>query len=602
MRKRSCMPALLVLALCVRPVFSDTLPENQWVLAAQEFSFTQGPERSSAETGLASLIPQLILEQISSGSARLTSRQEMLDRRLSALLTERISLFLQLSRQIKARDSLVLSYPDSRKLKAALRDENKKISDIQKKIDDNLKASERARKEFQEAEDGTGSAYGHGGRDDSGRRSAEEILAGLFSGQREREIEMQRNERVTLYKDDFSRLFEPGEEQALQGLGSREFESAVVSAGIQGLITGQLTVYGDYVSVTASLSVFPGSDTVGTITEVGSVSDAVSIAHSIARYMIPKITNSRPVHLRFDVVPVECRRTASLTVDGILYQSVPDDLVIDAGIHTVELMCPGYMTQAITYNFADMPEFLVHIPLEVERSAVVSVSLRNPAAGSLYANGLFLGDIAPGVPGGYVSVNGAPVIGQFISAGKTDAGPLSAFFYVPSVLQEEGGNLMISVRPQDNASVIDKRRIWMYRGYTALVLSVPVTLFTTGRYVSAYNSYALYGPSGSQAQELYNQSQFWSGARIASIGITAAAGAFFAVELIRYLHAASSVLPAKARTAKPGQFESAVERTYAMEFPEEENPPETGDGPEHADTDLSGGNSDEGSLMPPADQ
>ena len=149
---------------------------------------------------------------------------------------------------------------------------------------------------------------------------------------------------------------------------------------------------------------------------------------------------------------------------------------------------------------------------------------------------------------------------------KEEGQNLSSFYYIPSGVQTDGGNLVINPKPQDNSSVIDKRRIWMYRGYSAVVVSMPFLLYSTGRYVSTYNSYALYGSSVVTKEEADN----WLMIRNVSIGVTAAAGVFFFTELVRYLHAASAVLPVTARPASERTIKKAEERALKLTPPETE--------------------------------
>ena len=108
--KKTTAFAVLMSAMCA-------VSAAEWTLGAAKFTFTQTETRSSAQEGAASLIPQLILEQIMADSSRTLTNRELLDRTLEDLLTARLSLFLQLSKEVKARDSLVITEPDARSLK-----------------------------------------------------------------------------------------------------------------------------------------------------------------------------------------------------------------------------------------------------------------------------------------------------------------------------------------------------------------------------------------------------------------------------------------------------------------------------------------------------
>ncbi|WP_273464518.1 hypothetical protein, partial [Treponema berlinense] len=117
-------------------------------MAGQKFTFAQKGIENSSNAKIASVLPQLILEQIAENSIRSVSSQEQLDRELYALQTERLSLFLQLSKENKTRDSLVLSKTNPRELKKAIREEEEKISEIEKKIDENLSAVQKTKEKY----------------------------------------------------------------------------------------------------------------------------------------------------------------------------------------------------------------------------------------------------------------------------------------------------------------------------------------------------------------------------------------------------------------------------------------------------------------------
>ena len=112
MEKKAAFKKLRKIFLLTVIFFTQVLysfPED-WTLAASKFTFTDSEAKNSSQKASASLIPQLVLEQIAENSSRLTTREEMLDRSLNTLLTERLSLFLQLSKEVKTRDSLFFIY------------------------------------------------------------------------------------------------------------------------------------------------------------------------------------------------------------------------------------------------------------------------------------------------------------------------------------------------------------------------------------------------------------------------------------------------------------------------------------------------------------
>ncbi|WP_191013633.1 hypothetical protein [Treponema zioleckii] len=119
-RKKSLFVIFLFL------IFSFKICADDWVLAAQKFTFKQPKSNPENLTKAAEVLPQLILEQISKGGLRTIPESETLNRKLYTLQTDRISLFLQLSKEFKTRDALVLSKKRPKDLEKALLEQRKK--------------------------------------------------------------------------------------------------------------------------------------------------------------------------------------------------------------------------------------------------------------------------------------------------------------------------------------------------------------------------------------------------------------------------------------------------------------------------------------------
>ena len=589
--KKTTAFAVLMSVMC-------TVSAAEWTLGAAKFTFTQAETRSSAQEGAASLIPQLILEQTMADSSRTLTNRELLDRTLEDLLTARLSLFLQLSKEVKARDSLVITEPDARSLKKKIAAENVKIAAIQKQIDDNLAAAEKAKSDAAQsiaseerpvADDSTA----EGAIPDDKELgvfvpeadAVDDVPSGPLSFNKlfgiPKQAALPSVETIVLYKKDSSTLFTPSDAILEAGTKSREYEKAVTAEKINGLITGTITVYGDYASVTAELLIFPGAISYGVVTEVGSLSDCVQIAKNITRSLSPKIYNSMPIKIYFDITPKEAAEKAQVTIDGLVYDTVPDTAVVQAGIHTVTIDSEGWNSQTVTWNFKDIPSFLVHAALTEKKDGVLSVSLKKPYLGSFYGNGMYAGDTIPGQISASISVNGEPVIGQFVTdkrsvkkvkkeitddnGNKTtkyveeEGSLIGSFFYIPEGLATPDTTLIANVKPVDNASVIDKRRIWMYRGYSALLLSLPFAFYSYGNYNALYKGY--------KDNIITNVTELkkWQKNSWISIGACVVSGTFFVVELVRYLHAADAVIPTTVRKPRPGEIEKAISQSESLQ-------------------------------------
>lgn len=551
---------------------------DDWVLAARKFDFTQNKKRDVSEEEFSSLIPQILLEQISERIERNTSTKELMDRTLENLLVERQSLFLQLSKENKKRDSLVLTTSSEKKLKKAIAEQQKKIKEVEDKIDENLKKTSQLRDEYRRENEGGVNKV------ESDYNLLFNPFTNLFVKKTERMLEDPKSENIVLYKNDPSALYTVSETALKQGPQSRVFEKEMISSKISGMIDGTITVYGSYFSVTCSLYVYPGKNLVGTVTEVGSLRDCASVVRNVAAYLGPLITNQLPVELFFEIQPEEIRKDVKITIDGIFFDGIPKKVDIDRGKHTVKVECPGYHSRMISYYFKESSQFIVRGDMIKKSDSKVSVTIVDPVPGSVYADGKFISEISENTrsANGTLNVFGTPIIGQFRAVEKgtkivrekvvDDNGKerivekekqgdsLSFFYYVPENLQVEGANLAVKGKPMDHASYIDNRRIWTYRAYTLLVLSMPFTLFTVGKYNAAVNAY------NASSLNTLDEVERWEKSKKIATSITTVCACLFGLELIRYLYAANSVLPEIAHKASALELEKSEKKLQEI-FP-----------------------------------
>ncbi|MBO4319671.1 MAG: hypothetical protein J5857_04305, partial [Treponema sp.] len=248
------------------------LHAGDWVLGAREFNFTQKGFHSEAEKSLLKMIPSLILEQLNTEASRVPPVEEMNARQYESLLQARQALFLELSAAIKRRDSVVVQETNQRTIKKKIAEEEKKIQEIQKKIQDNLDESEKYM-----------SATVIQSLDAD---SEAEILPGA--------------EKLVIYKGDSSSLFVPSEDVLKEGIKSRRYEKAVIDSKINALISGSITIYDRYMSVSTEITLYPGAKTISNAMEVGSMDDISRIARSLAQKLLPVIVNTSGTVLHFE--------------------------------------------------------------------------------------------------------------------------------------------------------------------------------------------------------------------------------------------------------------------------------------------------------------
>ncbi|MDE5899251.1 MAG: hypothetical protein K2H09_08335 [Treponemataceae bacterium] len=510
-----------------------------WTLAAEQFKLSQKGASSPATEAAARTLPSLVLEQLAENLMRMPRATEQLDRKLYDFRTERLSLFLQLSKEVQARDSLVLSGISQKRLAAKIKEADKKVGEIQDKIDANLAAEAAEREKYaprieRDAERERRLREGGVVDDESrGRGSFSQMLRDFVSRGDSDEGVL---ESVVLYQNDVFRLFDAGAEKSAEGYQSYAFEKACVDAGIRGLITGTITIYGSYMSVSAALYQYPGAREIARAVEVGQTEELKHIATGLALQLTPKIADSMPVELTFSIQPEEAAADVTVTVDDVVYRGLPESLTVTSGVHTVMFSASGFASASTSYSFTGNRRFHIEAALSENNDGAVQLRLKKLFSGEVYANGLYFGGISAENRFSSISINNMPVLGHFVSEDGS-----AADFYVPQNLLSDGALLTVDARPFDRSDYIEKRRRWLYASYSALIVSLLPSFYTYGNYYAAANSYN----SGSGVS--YEKAKNWQLASGISIGISASCGVFFIYELVRYLKAANSVLPAPAR-------------------------------------------------------
>lgn len=514
---------MILVLFCANALCEDSSDEA-WILAAQKFEIEEYKEHSAALESAAAVIPKLILEQISLDTKRTVLRDERLSQKLDSLLTERLSLFLDLSKEVKSRDALVLNNYTMFEYQSALKAQEKKIDEVQKKIDANLKAQEEA-------------IFPETGK----KRSARKM----------RKLWEPEARQVSLYGQDPEKLFSPSDSFKKEGVDSRAFAKDVSNAKISGLVSGSMISYGNYLSVTAELTVFPGAKKVASVTEVGALSDIRQIAKNIAFALLPKIANSMPVELEFNIFPEAAAENATLTVDSVVYRPVPKKVSLGSGFHSISVDAEGFARETFLYDFSGQSKFLVEVNFREESKGEIKLALSRFVPGTMFFDGKFAGESSASdfvkVP---LKVNGNTVFGYFEGTVKdkdAEGGERSEtmFMMIPSNLMADGAELEMNLRVFDVSKNIDKRRRMLYVSYSALLLSLPIMFYSYGRYDSIMNGYlAGYGNFDYDEFKLYRTLSF------AGIALVSACGAWMVTELVLYLLAVEKTLPPKAKKIK----------------------------------------------------
>ncbi|MDE6719758.1 MAG: hypothetical protein K2J68_07895 [Treponemataceae bacterium] len=534
---------IILVFFCANALCEDSSGEA-WILAAQKFEIEEYKEHSAALESAAAVIPKLILEQISLDTKRTVLRDERLSQKLDSLLTERLSLFLDLSKEVKSRDALVLNNYTMFEYQSALKAQEKKIDDVQKKIDANLKAQEEAI--FPET---------------AKKRSARKM----------QKLWEPESRQVSLYGQDPEKLFSPSDSSKKEGVDSRAFAKEIANAKISGLVSGSMISYGNYLSVTAELNVFPGAKKVASVTEVGALSDIRQIAKNIAFALLPKIANSMPVELEFNIFPEAAAENATLTIDSVVYRPVPKKVSLGSGFHSISVDAEGFARETFLYDFSGQSKFLVEVNFREESKGEIKLALSRFVPGTMFFDGKFAGESSASdfvkVP---LKVNGNTVFGYFEGTVKdkdAEGGERSEtmFMMIPSNLMADGAELEMNLRVFDVSKNIDKRRRMLYVSYSALLLSLPFMFYCYGKFSSYQNGYSLgYGNVLRDDVERYRNLSF------VGIGLVSACGAWMLGELVAYLIAVDKILPSKAKkikskTLRKMEVERELEEQRALE-------------------------------------
>lgn len=514
----------LTLLLFSSNVFAATT-QTEWVIGAQKFSFTRNQTGSVAD-GIAVMFPARILEKLSSNMYRNLYKDEKAERELYKLRQEKNSYFLQLSSEIKKRDSLFLDKYSKSELDRKIEAQNKKIQEIKTKLDDNLKSQHELEETIAEEQ----------------AQSYQNVLAkkSFFSSQ---SFEA---EKVSLYKNDISALFNASNIAKESGIQSALFEKEVVNAKINCLITGKITAYDEYLSVTIEAFVFPGRRLVSTITEIGSIDDADFMASNIASALAPAITNSMPVTIQIKVSEPSSYDSVKTYIDDILYNTTDQAFTIDSGVHFIQFTADGYRNAGTNYYFEGNKYYEIDVALEPLEIKTIYIDAKKGLEGKFLINGFPATVLSDGKS--KIEINGNAVLGEFITEENT-----SAFLYIPENKLTDEALYTAKVKPLDHSEYIEKYRRRMYLSYSILVTSLVPTIATTGRlksYTSLFEDEAkrkALSENESEYNTFLKDALIWNQASRVFTGISLACGAWFIFELYRYFHAANSVLPASTK-------------------------------------------------------
>lgn len=511
------------------PLFGE---DGKWVIAAQKFIYARGQTKNAVTSNIEETIPINILEKISRSLERNIMPNERFERENYKLRTERQSLYLQLSSEYKKRDSLVLNNYSDMRMKSELKAEEKKIKQIQEKLEKNIAEQ---KEKYEKAEAQMHLAAGEVDDDDNVELNEAELVKNLIKNIFEQSEDLITEENIALYKDSVESLFKTTVKVKETDYTESLFEKEVVSSGINGLITGQITSYGDFISVAVDLYNYPGAKKIGSVMEVGEIKELDLITSEISRQILPMIVNTLPVKFVFSIEPEEAKEKLSIYVDDVLQKMENDTVSLDSGSHRIQFVSEGYKSAGVTYFFEGNKKYNIEVKFERPVIGHIQLQLKNELPGNIYANA------EPALKfddrNSQISINGNTILGEFITEDNE-----TAFFYIPKKQTFDGSAVTLNPKPRDRTEYVNTRRKWMYGAYTVFMISLIPTFYTFGNFQINRDLY-------SKHQIDFETAKRWQTASNISSTISICCGVFWGIELIRYLVAANSVLP---QNVKPG--------------------------------------------------
>ncbi len=504
---RGMLLAVIIGCLCapVRASQSAAPATADWVVGARPFTLetSRGQNREALED-LTTTIPSIILENLADAGIRVLSPDEILERRLVALYKERTALAASLDAAVAERDRQLFLSSGERAVRANLREKERRVQEIRRDL---------------------------AGRDAEIAGLKERLAGRDFDG-----IDEER-ETVVLWKASSSVLFDA---------------ERVRQEDINGLLTGRITASGNYISVRASLSVYPGGRQAIEVRSAASLADVTVMAREIAAQLKPVLQNRPTVLVDFDISPAEAHDDARILVDGEVFYArrlADGALVLPAGRHRIEVEADGFQSKGFTVDFSGGESFVARVDLERVEYRQVEVSSERSEGGRVYIDGIPEGgfgapvELRTGLAFGTVLPAPPPEAGGGAEEPQSASEPGSPYYFVAEV-GPEPGLLQLNVRlkrdTQAISSRIEKRRRAMYNSYSALLVSLIPAFVSYGMYVNMENGRFL----GHEAEET---AVMWKNIYTGSMILSAGLGVNLAVQLGLFIGAADGVLPERAR-------------------------------------------------------
>ena len=112
--------------------------EENWIMAAVPFTAGTSIDSQEALESAAETLPRLLLDYLEGSGNRVMEDDEIKNRVLFSLMTERQELFNQLSSELRSRDAIMFNSSTSIEKRKQKKESTARIEELQKKIRTNL--------------------------------------------------------------------------------------------------------------------------------------------------------------------------------------------------------------------------------------------------------------------------------------------------------------------------------------------------------------------------------------------------------------------------------------------------------------------------------
>ncbi len=335
---------------------SFILASNDWIIAAEPFSWESDTSSEEQVKAAAVQIPSLVLDYLSNSGLRVPSLQELQQRKLDELKKARPSLVAALEKALKSRDEVLFSVESESEFKKEIEKKDLAVEEAKKNLEENQRQTRALLEEIKTNESDNNYVASH--------------------------------ETVRLWKDSSSTLLQVPENTSLDDMLAKE--------KINALVSGTMTVFGGYAVVQVQLAIYPGAIVAGNAEQVGSLSDIVSLAKKLAEQLEPFVLNTSSVTLSFSVLPEQAACDAVVLLDGQitpLSQIPSSGMVLSSGEHTFTVESQGFYPKSFTWNFSEGNHFLATVNLEEQHFVELHLQEEGENSGQVYVNALPVGQL-----------------------------------------------------------------------------------------------------------------------------------------------------------------------------------------------------------------